>query len=55
MVQHQFAVAYTPWSTGACERMVKEVVRMLRSILLKQRRPVSASVDVLTAAQWALN
>ena len=25
-VDHQFAVAYSPWSNGTCERMVKEVV-----------------------------
>ena len=33
-VDHQFAVAYSPWSKGACERMVKEVVRSLLSCLL---------------------
>ncbi|CAM9423298.1 unnamed protein product, partial [Sphacelaria rigidula] len=26
-VDHQFAAAYSPWSNGTCERMVKEVVR----------------------------
>ncbi|CAM9641680.1 unnamed protein product, partial [Sphacelaria rigidula] len=36
-VDHQFAVAYSPWSNGTCERMVKEAVRALRSILLEQR------------------
>ena len=40
-VKQHFAVAYTPWSNGACERMVKEVIRALRSILSEQRRPVS--------------
>ena len=35
-VDHQFAVAYSPWSNGTCERMVKEVVRSLRSILLEK-------------------
>ena len=24
-VDHPFAVAYSPWSNGTCERMVKEV------------------------------
>ena len=28
-VDHRFAVAYTPWSDGTCERMVREVVRAL--------------------------
>ena len=54
-VEHQFAVAYSPWSNGTCERMVKEVIRALRSILLEQRREVSEWVDVLPAVQWALN
>ena len=54
-VEHKFAVAYSPWSNGTCERMVKEVVRALRSILLEQRRAVSEWVDVLPAVQWALN
>ena len=54
-VQHEFAVAYSPWSNGTCERMVKEVVRALRSILLEQRRAVAEWVDVLPAVQWALN
>ena len=54
-VDNQFAVAYSPWSKGTCERVVKEVVRSLRSILLEQRRAVSEWVDVLPAVQWALN
>ena len=54
-VDHQFAVAYSPWSNGTCEQMVKEVVRSLRSIVLGQRRAVSEWVDVLLAVQWALN
>ena len=33
LVDHLFAVAYSPWSNGTCEQMVKEVVRSLRSIL----------------------
>ena len=48
-IDHQFAVAYSPWSSGTCERMVKEVIRSLRSILLEQRRAVSEWVDVLPA------
>ena len=54
-VDRQFAVAYSPWSNGACERMVKEVVRALRSLLLEQRRAVSEWVDVLPAVQYVLN
>ena len=54
-VDHRFAVAYTPWSNGSCERMVREVVRALKSILSEQRKQVAEWVDVLPAAQWALN
>ena len=53
-VDHNFAVAYTPWSNGTCERMVREV-RALKSILSEQRKQVAEWVDVLPAAQWALN
>ncbi|CAM9594870.1 unnamed protein product [Sphacelaria rigidula] len=54
-VDNQFAVAYSPWSNGTCERMVKEVVRALQSILLEQRRAVSEWMDVLPAVQSAPN
>ncbi|CAM9765422.1 unnamed protein product, partial [Sphacelaria rigidula] len=48
-VDHQFAVAYSPWSNGTCERMVKEVVRALRSTLLERREAISVWVDMLPA------
>ena len=48
-------MAYTPWSNGTCERMVREVVRALKPILSEQRKQVAEWVDVLPAAQWALN
>ena len=51
-VNHKFAVAYSPWSNGTCERMVKEVVRALRSILLEQLRAVSEWVGVLPVVQY---
>ena len=54
-VDHRFTVAYTPWSNGTCERMVREVVRALKSILSEQRKQVAEWVDVLPAAKWALN
>ena len=64
-VDHRFAVAYTPWSNGAvaytpwsngtCERMVREVVRALKSTLSEQPKQVAEWVDVLPATQWALN
>ena len=54
-VDHQFAVAFSPWSNSMCERMVKEVVCSLRSIRLEQRRAVSEWVDVLPTVRWAPN
>ena len=39
-VDHRFAVTYTPWSNGTCERMVREVVRALKSTLSEQRKQV---------------
>ena len=54
-VDHRFAVAYTPWSNGTCERMVRRVVRASKPILSEQRKQAAEWVDVLPAAQWALN
>ncbi|CAM9621497.1 unnamed protein product, partial [Sphacelaria rigidula] len=54
-VDHQFAVAYSPWPNGTCERMVREVVRALCSILLEQHKAVSEWVDVLPGVQWTLS
>ena len=48
-VNHRFAVAYTPWSNGTCERMVREVVRALKFIFPEQRNQVAEWVDVLPA------
>ena len=54
-VDNRFAVACTPWSNGTCERMVREVVRALKSIVSEQRKQVAEWANVLPAAQWALN
>ena len=54
-VDHCFAVAYTPWFNGNCERMVREVVRALKSILWVQRKQVAKRVHGLPAAQWAVD
>ena len=53
-VDNRFAVAYTPWSNGTCEGMVREVVRALKSILSEQRKQ-AAEWLMFSAAQWALN
>ena len=52
-VDHRFAVAYTPWSNGTCERMVREFFRALESVFSEQRKQVAEWVDFLPAAQWA--
>ena len=44
-VDYRFAVAYTPWSNSTCERMVREVIRALKSILSEQRKQVAEWVD----------
>ena len=35
-VDHRFDASYIPWSNGTCERMVREVVGALKSILSEQ-------------------
>ena len=32
-LEHKFAVADSPWLNGTCKRMMREVVRGLKSIL----------------------
>lgn len=54
-VHHQFVVVYTPWTNGARERRVKEVIRTLKSILSEERPLVSDSAHVVSAVHWALN
>lgn len=50
-VEHQFAVAYSPWTNGTCEWMVWEVIRTLKSILLEERRSMLDWVQVVPAVQ----
>ena len=45
-VDHRFSVAHTPWFNRTCERMVREVVRALKSILSEQRTQVAERVHV---------
>ena len=54
-VEHRFAVANSSWSNGTCERMMREVVRALKTILQEERRDIREWVDVVPAVQWALN
>ena len=43
------------WLRTSLPRMVREVARALKSILSEHRKQVAEWVDVLPAAQWALN
>jgi len=54
-VDHQFAVAYSPWSNGTCERMMREVVRALKAMLNEKKRDTRDWVGLVPAVQWALN
>ena len=35
-VEHRFAVANSPWSNGTCERIMREVVRALKTLLVER-------------------
>ena len=54
-VEHRFAVANLPCLSGTCERMMREVVRALRSIMQEERRDIREWVDVAPAVQWTPN
>ena len=54
-VGHRFAVSSSPWSNGTYERMMREVVHTLKTILQEERRDIRRSVDVIPMVQWALN
>ena len=53
--EHKFAVANSPWSNGACERIMREVVHALKAMLQEERRDIREGVEVVPAVQWALN
>ncbi|CAM9762043.1 unnamed protein product, partial [Hapterophycus canaliculatus] len=52
-IEHRFAVAYTLWSNGTCNVNACPPNRSIT--LLSKQRQVSEWLDVLPAAQWALN
>ena len=54
-VERRFTVANSPWSNGTCERMMRDVVRTLKTILQERRGSVRDWVDLVPAVQWALN
>ena len=54
-VEHRFAVSNSPWSNGTFERVMREMVRALKTILQEERRHIREWVDVVPAVQWTLN
>ena len=48
-------VIHLVWSNGPCERMMREVARVLKVILQELRRNIREWVDVVLTVQWALN
>lgn len=50
-VDHQYGIAYTAWTSGTCEQMVKEVTRTSNSILSEGRRLVLDWVHVNPTVQ----
>ena len=54
-VDRRFSVANSPWSNGTCERMMREVVRTLKSMIHEERRTAQGWVELVPAVQWTLN
>ncbi|CAM9937937.1 unnamed protein product, partial [Choristocarpus tenellus] len=54
-VDHRFATANSPWTNGIGERMMLEVIRILKAMLSEGKYPVSYWVNYLPAVQWMLN
>ena len=54
-VDHRFLCGLHTVVQWYCERMVRDVVRALKSISSEQRKQVAEWVDVLPAAQWDLS
>ena len=54
-VDRRFSVANSLWSNGACERMLREVVRTLKAMIHEERGTAQDWVEVVPAVQWALN
>jgi hypothetical protein len=52
---HRFTVANTPFSNGTVERMVQEVVKVMRAILLDRKAQPRDWVELTKVVQMALN
>lgn len=54
-VDHRFAVANSPWSNGTVENVMKEVLRVLKALLVEYRSAVTDWEHFVPMVQWALN
>ena len=54
-VPHHFTLPYTPWSNSAVERLGKEILRALRSIVSELQTKFEDWPDLLPVVQSALN
>ncbi len=52
---HHIVVAYSPWANGPSERMVKETLRILRSLCSEHRQPFKQWPALVPVAELALN
>ncbi|CAM9136518.1 unnamed protein product, partial [Laminaria digitata] len=54
-VDRRFAVANSPWTNGTVENVIKEVVRLLKALLVEYRSAVTRWEHFRPMVQWALN
>ncbi len=48
------AVAYSPWTNGACERMGRAALRLMRAVASKRRIPAERWHTVVPVVEHAL-
>ena len=54
-VPHHFTLPYNPWSNGAVERLGRELLRVMRSVLSELQMSFTEWPDILPLVQSALN
>ncbi|CAN0274200.1 unnamed protein product, partial [Scytosiphon promiscuus] len=54
-VDHRFTVANSPWTNGTVENVMKEVLRVLKALLVEYRSAVTDWEHFVPMVQWALN
>ena len=54
-MDHRFAVANSPWTNGAVENVMKEVLRVLKALLIEYRSSVTDWEHFVPMVEWALN